>query len=91
MKKLQTLRVELSEPRLPPFHTCCTLHRYCRDLGMRVIAVDDMSGGFKSNIPEGVEFVRGGAVQVKPFYPSNRSTHQVKPFYPSSETVLPIK
>ena len=33
--------------------------RYCLDLGMKVIAVDDMSGGFKANIPSGVTFVRG--------------------------------
>jgi len=31
----------------------------CRDLGMKVVAMDDMSGGFESNIPEGVEFVKG--------------------------------
>eukprot|EP00927_Polykrikos_kofoidii_P061916 TRINITY_DN56743_c0_g1_i1.p1 TRINITY_DN56743_c0_g1~~TRINITY_DN56743_c0_g1_i1.p1 ORF type:complete len:477 (+),score=95.21 TRINITY_DN56743_c0_g1_i1:88-1518(+) len=33
--------------------------RHCRDLGMSVIAIDDLSGGFKSNIPAGVEFLQG--------------------------------
>eukprot|EP00929_Paragymnodinium_shiwhaense_P079953 TRINITY_DN41685_c0_g1_i1.p1 TRINITY_DN41685_c0_g1~~TRINITY_DN41685_c0_g1_i1.p1 ORF type:complete len:462 (+),score=94.62 TRINITY_DN41685_c0_g1_i1:30-1388(+) len=33
--------------------------RHCRDLGMKVIAIDDLSGGFKSNIPDGVTFVKG--------------------------------
>jgi len=33
--------------------------RIARDLDMDVIAVDDMSGGFKKNVPEGVTFVKG--------------------------------
>eukprot|EP00931_Biecheleriopsis_adriatica_P049335 TRINITY_DN28539_c0_g1_i1.p1 TRINITY_DN28539_c0_g1~~TRINITY_DN28539_c0_g1_i1.p1 ORF type:complete len:431 (+),score=87.50 TRINITY_DN28539_c0_g1_i1:76-1368(+) len=33
--------------------------RHCRDLGMKVIAMDDLSGGFKSNIPPGVMFIQG--------------------------------
>jgi hypothetical protein len=36
------------------------MRRYCaHELGMKVIAVDDMSGGFASNIPTRVEFVKG--------------------------------
>jgi len=30
---------------------------HCRDLGMKVVALDDLSGGFRSNIPAGVTFV----------------------------------
>jgi hypothetical protein len=34
--------------------------RFCaHELGMKVVAVDDMSGGFTSNIPTRVEFVKG--------------------------------
>lgn len=33
--------------------------RHCRDLGMNVLAMDDLSGGFKSNVPSGVTFIRG--------------------------------
>lgn len=33
--------------------------RYCRDLGMRVLAFDDLSGGFRSNVPAGVDFIQG--------------------------------
>ena len=37
-----------------------TLDRFCaHELGMKVVAVDDMSGGFTSNIPTRVEFVKG--------------------------------
>ncbi|CAE7491295.1 unnamed protein product, partial [Symbiodinium sp. KB8] len=33
--------------------------RHCRDLGMTVLAMDDLSGGFESNIPAGVTFIQG--------------------------------
>lgn len=32
--------------------------RHCLDLGMKVIAIDDLSGGFVSNVPEGATFIR---------------------------------
>lgn len=31
----------------------------CRDLGMEVVGLDDLSGGFRENVPEGVRFVEG--------------------------------
>jgi len=31
----------------------------CLDLGLEVVALDDLSGGFMKNIPEGVRFVQG--------------------------------
>ncbi|KAF4720405.1 hypothetical protein FOZ62_008038 [Perkinsus olseni] len=31
---------------------------HCRDLGMKVVAIDDLSGGFTSNVPSGVTFVK---------------------------------
>jgi UDP-glucose 4-epimerase len=33
--------------------------RHCLALGMDVVAVDDLSGGFRENVPEGCEFVQG--------------------------------
>ncbi|CAK9041612.1 unnamed protein product [Durusdinium trenchii] len=33
--------------------------RHCSDLGMRVLALDDLSGGFRANVPEGVTFIQG--------------------------------
>lgn len=33
--------------------------RHCLGLGMRVVGLDDLSGGFVENVPEGVDFVRG--------------------------------
>eukprot|EP00441_Pelagodinium_beii_P038306 CAMPEP_0197626310 /NCGR_PEP_ID=MMETSP1338-20131121/5339_1 /TAXON_ID=43686 ORGANISM="Pelagodinium beii, Strain RCC1491" /NCGR_SAMPLE_ID=MMETSP1338 /ASSEMBLY_ACC=CAM_ASM_000754 /LENGTH=424 /DNA_ID=CAMNT_0043196843 /DNA_START=33 /DNA_END=1307 /DNA_ORIENTATION=+ len=33
--------------------------RHCRDLGMTVLAMDDLSGGFQSNVPPGVTFIQG--------------------------------
>lgn len=33
--------------------------QHCRDLGMTVVALDDLSGGFKANLPDGVNFVKG--------------------------------
>ena len=32
------------------------------NMGHRVIVLDDLSGGFRENIPEGVEFVEGSSV-----------------------------
>jgi len=31
----------------------------CAEKGMKVVAIDDMSGGFETNIPDNVEFVKG--------------------------------
>lgn len=31
----------------------------CQDLGMEVVGLDDLSGGYRSNVPEGVRFVEG--------------------------------
>eukprot|EP00444_Apocalathium_aciculiferum_P049030 CAMPEP_0183516368 /NCGR_PEP_ID=MMETSP0371-20130417/14152_1 /TAXON_ID=268820 /ORGANISM="Peridinium aciculiferum, Strain PAER-2" /LENGTH=469 /DNA_ID=CAMNT_0025714087 /DNA_START=54 /DNA_END=1461 /DNA_ORIENTATION=- len=33
--------------------------RHCLDLGMRVVALDDLSGGFQPNVPEGALFIQG--------------------------------
>ncbi|EEF63160.1 NAD-dependent epimerase/dehydratase family protein [Pedosphaera parvula] len=33
--------------------------RYCRDMGHEVVVLDDLSGGFKDQVPEDVEFVEG--------------------------------
>jgi D-arabinose 1-dehydrogenase-like Zn-dependent alcohol dehydrogenase len=33
--------------------------KHCKNYGMNVIAVDDLSGGFTTNIPGGVTFVQG--------------------------------
>ena len=33
--------------------------RHCRDLGHRVVVLDDLSGGFPDNVPAGVAFVEG--------------------------------
>jgi len=33
--------------------------RHCLDLGMEVVALDDLSGGFRSNVPEGAVFIQG--------------------------------
>eukprot|EP00928_Gymnodinium_smaydae_P057142 TRINITY_DN40417_c0_g1_i1.p1 TRINITY_DN40417_c0_g1~~TRINITY_DN40417_c0_g1_i1.p1 ORF type:complete len:482 (-),score=81.32 TRINITY_DN40417_c0_g1_i1:33-1397(-) len=32
---------------------------HCRQLGMRVVIMDDLSGGFRSNVPDGITFVNG--------------------------------
>lgn len=32
---------------------------HCRELGHRVVVLDDLSGGFEDNLPSGVTFVRG--------------------------------
>jgi UDP-glucose 4-epimerase len=31
----------------------------CRELGMEVVGLDDLSGGFRENVPDGVRFVEG--------------------------------
>ena len=33
--------------------------RHCRDLGHKVVVLDDLSGGFQDHIPSGVDFVEG--------------------------------
>jgi len=33
--------------------------RHCLDLGMHVVALDDLSGGFLSNVPTGATFIKG--------------------------------
>ena len=35
--------------------------RHCHDLGMTVLALDDLSGGFAANVPQGVTFIEGAA------------------------------
>ena len=32
---------------------------HCRKLGMEVVGLDDLSGGFRENVPEGVNFIEG--------------------------------
>lgn len=32
---------------------------HCRQLGMKVVALDDLSGGFRANIPVGMTFIEG--------------------------------
>lgn len=41
------------------------LARWCVDLGYTVTGVDDMSGGFQSNIPKGIKFVQGDLKDAK--------------------------
>jgi UDP-glucose 4-epimerase len=33
--------------------------RHCLALGQRVVGLDDLSGGFRENVPEGIDFVAG--------------------------------
>jgi UDP-glucose 4-epimerase len=33
--------------------------RHCHDLGHNVVVLDDLSGGFRDHVPEGVNFVKG--------------------------------
>ena len=33
--------------------------RHCAELGYRVVGLDDLSGGFRENVPESVDFVQG--------------------------------
>jgi UDP-glucose 4-epimerase len=37
---------------------------HCRDLGFDVVAIDDLSGGFRENIPAGVRFQRASITDV---------------------------
>jgi UDP-glucose 4-epimerase len=38
--------------------------RHCVDLGYRVVGLDDLSGGFRENVPPQVEFVEGSVADV---------------------------
>ena len=38
---------------------------HCLRLGMEVVGLDDLSGGFTENVPPGVTFVRGSVTDVK--------------------------
>jgi UDP-glucose 4-epimerase len=39
--------------------------QHCLSQGMRVIALDDLSGGFQENVPQGAEFVHGSINDVE--------------------------
>lgn len=39
--------------------------KYCINLGQKVIIIDDLSGGFKENIPEEVNFIQGSVTDVE--------------------------
>lgn len=39
--------------------------RHCCDMGMKVVAVDDLSGGFRENLPAGAEFLHGSICDPK--------------------------
>jgi UDP-glucose 4-epimerase len=39
--------------------------QHCMDLGMDVVGVDDLSGGFRRNVPDGVKFVEGDLRSVE--------------------------
>jgi len=39
--------------------------RYCKELGHKVIVLDDLSGGFKQNLPEDVEFIQGSVTDYE--------------------------
>src|SRR5262245_23313155 len=52
--------------------------RHCGSLGMRVVGLDDLSGGFADNVPAGVEFVRGSvtdAALVARLFETHRFTY----------------
>ena len=36
----------------------------CLDMGAKVVVLDDLSGGFESNLPDGVEFIKGSVTDV---------------------------
>ena len=36
--------------------------RHCLELGHEVIALDDLSGGFEDQVPEGAVFIKGSVV-----------------------------
>src|SRR5580692_10632109 len=35
------------------------------EMGHRVVALDDLSGGYKDNLPKGVEFIKGSILDHK--------------------------
>ncbi|MFP3948410.1 MAG: NAD-dependent epimerase/dehydratase family protein [Longimicrobiales bacterium] len=39
--------------------------RHCLSLGHEVVALDDLSGGFQDNVPEGATFVRGSVTDAE--------------------------
>jgi len=39
--------------------------QHCKALGYRVVGLDDLSGGFRENVPEGVKFVQGSVTDVE--------------------------
>lgn len=39
--------------------------RHCRDMGHEVVVLDDLSGGFRDHVPEGVDFVEGSVSDAK--------------------------
>jgi UDP-glucose 4-epimerase len=39
--------------------------RHCRDLGQKVVVLDDLSGGFRDHVPDGVDFVEGSVADHK--------------------------
>lgn len=39
--------------------------RHCRDAGQEVVVLDDLSGGFRDQVPSGLEFVEGSVVNEK--------------------------
>ncbi|MCE2725689.1 MAG: NAD-dependent epimerase/dehydratase family protein [Planctomycetaceae bacterium] len=53
---------------------------HCLSLGLRVIGIDDLSGGFESNVPKGVEF-HHGSVCDKLFVQSLFAKHAVDYVY----------
>jgi UDP-glucose 4-epimerase len=54
--------------------------RHCLDLGMEVVVVDDLSGGFEENIPEGCTF-REGSVCDEAFIATVFQQHRPKYVY----------
>lgn len=39
--------------------------RHCRDMGQEVTVLDDLSGGFRDHVPEGVQFVKGSVTDER--------------------------
>lgn len=52
--------------------------RHCRDLGMTVLALDDLSGGFAANVPQGVTFIEGAASDFAKCFVEHSRKYQVK-------------
>ena len=59
----------------PPRHQ---IARHCRDLGMTVLALDDLSGGFAANVPQGVTFIEGAASDFAKCFVEHSRKYQVK-------------